>query len=311
MTENPFKAMHCTIETDNRAEFPGRYTIKLPPMLREIYGGDLDFVVSPEKLDRPVTFLNFVTDTKGVFNRKDLPGGGPISKGNEADAFGMALLRAVADGVMVGAGTVNGEPDHKWHVDFIFDAFPQMKGKEALRNEFKQWRKELGKQYEHPPTFFMTNSGQVNFDAAVFKDTSITKYIVTGAAGALALRTKFGMTTSALDALNTSILVYGDEKLDETAMMKDLRANFGIDILLHEGGRGVADALVQRGLIDQLFLTQMAASIENDTAPENLQYLLSTPDHQLLPEARVMTTRNDAAHTAKLIAVALAGVPKL
>lgn len=303
--------MRCRLTRDNSKEFPKLHTLPLPPLLRDIYGGDLQFVIGPGKLARPVTFLNFVTDRDGVFNMKHKLGGGPVSRGNEADAFGMALLRSVADAVMVGAGTVNGEPDHKWHTDFIFDVFPQMKGKEQLRAAFKAWRRELGKTDEHPPTYFMTNSGKVDFTAAVFKDAQIKKYIVTGAKGAKWLRSEGGMTRQKLEALNTEVLEYGGDTLDADQMMREIREFHGVEYLLHEGGRSVAAALVEQHLVDQLFLTQMSHSLADDEPADQMEYLLSTSDHQLPAEAHVLSVRDDAVGAAHLWAVSLENVPRL
>lgn len=299
--------IRCTLTRDNRAEFPNAFALGLPSELRDLYGGDLVFMRGPQSDDTPVTSLNFVIDGRGAFNRKDAPGGGPISIGNEADAFGMALLRASADAVMVGANTLNGESGHKWHLDFVFDMFPQMRGKEQLRRAFKTWRASLGKHDEHPPTYLMTNSGRLNFDAAIFHDPAIKVHIVTGEKGAAAIREN-GVDLAALGA---DVLVFGEETLDEPLMMREIKREHGVDLLLHEGGRGVADALVRKGLIDQLFLTQMAHATADapDVDASQLEYLFSTPDHAVPPQARLVTERVDATGNARLLSYALAGVP--
>lgn len=309
--ENPMhpennELIRCTVTSDRRAEFPDAFALGLPGELHDLYGGDLVFVRGPHSGDSPITFLNFVIDKQGAFNRKDSPGGGPISLGNEADAFGMALLRAAADAVMVGANTLNGESKHKWHLDFVFDAFPQMRGKEQLRRAFKTWRASLGKHDEHPPTYLMTNSGRLNFDAAIFHDTSIKVHVVTGEKGAATIR-ESGVDLAALGA---DVLVFGEETLDEPLMMRELKRVHGVDLLLHEGGRGVADALVRKGLIDQLFLTQMAHATADAPGVDasQLEYLFSTPDHAVPPNARLITERVDATKNARLISYALAGV---
>ncbi len=309
--EAGYEQMTCAITQDNRSDFPRLHTVKLPGMIRHIYGGDLNFVKSPEDCAGAFAFLNFVIGKDGVFNLKHLPGGGPISKGNQADAFCMALLRAVADGVMVGAGTLNGEPDHIWDVDFIFDKFPQMAGKESLRAAFKQWRRDLGRADKHPPTFLMTNSGKIDFSAAVFRNSGIKKYIVTGARGAKWLRSEGGMTEAKLAAINTNILTYGDDTLDSKLMMRDIREHYGIEYLLHEGGRGVADALIREGLIDQLFLTRMGHALADEAPADQLEHLFTSLDHGHPVQAKVLTVRKDNTDTAELYTMSLDGVPHL
>jgi hypothetical protein len=79
-----------------------------PPLLR-LYGGDLAF---SEPHDRPYVFGNFVTTLDGVVSFK-IPGksaGGPISGFSEPDHFVMGLLRASADAVVIGAGTLRDDP---------------------------------------------------------------------------------------------------------------------------------------------------------------------------------------------------------
>jgi hypothetical protein len=86
----------------------------LPEPLRAAYGGDLGFA-------NPRLFANFVASVDGVVA---LPEGGEsghwISQGNEADRFVMGLLRACADAVIVGAGTLRKTPRALWHADAIY-----------------------------------------------------------------------------------------------------------------------------------------------------------------------------------------------
>lgn len=311
MPENleKYAAMRCTVTQDHREQFAQATTIQLPPLLKQIYGSNLTFSHDPERGDRPVTYLNFVIGMDGVFNRKDSPGGGPISQGNQTDAFCMALLRASADAIMVGAGTLNGEPNHEWTTDFIFDHFPQMKDREELRATFKNWRRELMKNEEHPPTFFMTNSGKIDFKAAVFKNAAIRKYVVTGAAGARAIRTS-GVN---LRIIQTEVLIYGNDTLDEAEMMRALKQDLHIDLLLHEGGHGVANALVQKGLVHQLFLTRMAHEIGSDSTLDKsqFQYLFGEPGKTAPTGAALISERVDGAGKAHLLSYALDGVKSL
>ena len=77
----------------------------LPEELTILYGGDLRF---PEHDDRPYVIGNFVSTLDGVvsFEIPGKSGGGDISGFNEADRFIMGLLRASADAVIVGSGTL-------------------------------------------------------------------------------------------------------------------------------------------------------------------------------------------------------------
>ncbi|MGZ6143639.1 MAG: RibD family protein [Myxococcales bacterium] len=66
--------------------------------------------------------VNFVESLDGVTALPEAPGesGGTISGGSKADRFLMGLLRACADAVLIGAGTLRASPGDVWFADSIF-----------------------------------------------------------------------------------------------------------------------------------------------------------------------------------------------
>ena len=99
---------HCQVETMSCEK------------IREIYG-DLKFLELHE--DRPCTYTSLVTSIDGRIAFTDAPQGPLIAKKNkydpagaDADWFILNMLRAVSDGVMLGAGTMNAESDYTCHV---------------------------------------------------------------------------------------------------------------------------------------------------------------------------------------------------
>src|SRR5579871_1610664 len=87
----------------------------LPEGLRTQYGGDLHFPPVPD--GRPYVIANFGSTLDGVvsFNIPGQSGGALISGSNEGDRFIMGLLRASADAVMVGSGTLDAvSREHVW-----------------------------------------------------------------------------------------------------------------------------------------------------------------------------------------------------
>jgi hypothetical protein len=85
----------------------------LPEELRIAYGGDLWF--PPSRSQRPYVIGNFVSTVDGVVSYEIAgeSGGGNISGFDESDRFIMGLLRASADAVMVGSGTLHQTtPEH-------------------------------------------------------------------------------------------------------------------------------------------------------------------------------------------------------
>jgi riboflavin biosynthesis pyrimidine reductase len=65
---------------------------------------------------------NFVESVDGVVALPDAGGesGGVVSGKSRADHFVMGLLRACADAVLIGAGTLRASPRELWHADAIF-----------------------------------------------------------------------------------------------------------------------------------------------------------------------------------------------
>ncbi|TME87430.1 MAG: hypothetical protein E6I43_03265, partial [Chloroflexi bacterium] len=76
----------------------------LHPELAELYDGGL-------AIPEGHVYANFVSSIDGIvaLEAGTAPSGGIISGRNEADRFVMGLLRAFADAVLVGAGTVRAE----------------------------------------------------------------------------------------------------------------------------------------------------------------------------------------------------------
>ncbi|MFR5602345.1 MAG: dihydrofolate reductase family protein [Lachnospiraceae bacterium] len=88
--------------------------------IRDIYG-ELKFGELHE--DRPYTYTSLVTSIDGRIAFTDAPQGPLIAKLNQYDGEGagadwwiLNMLRASADGVIIGAGTMNAERDYTVHV---------------------------------------------------------------------------------------------------------------------------------------------------------------------------------------------------
>src|SRR5688572_9423373 len=76
--------------------------------LTTAYGGSLGFM-------EPRLYANFVASVDGVAAIPgELQSSHLIAAGSEGDRFVMGLLRACADAVLVGAGTLRGSPRTRW-----------------------------------------------------------------------------------------------------------------------------------------------------------------------------------------------------
>src|SRR6516162_4125246 len=86
--------------------------LPLPPELASVY----DRLAFPPHPGRPYVIGNFVMSLDGVTSLlvPGQAGGGPIGGFNPHDHLLMGLLRATADAVIVGAGTLRAVPHHVW-----------------------------------------------------------------------------------------------------------------------------------------------------------------------------------------------------
>lgn len=213
----------------------------LPVWLTRAYGGG--FHLPAAAADRPYLFGNFVQGMDGIVSFQ-LPGqasGGPVSGYNAQDQFLMGVLRAAADAVVVGAGTLRAEPEHRWTPEHIYP-------KAGMR--WAELRRDLGKQ---PGLInaFVTASGDINLDAVVFRSPNIRCVVFTTAAGAERIA---GMRTSHPDA-RLDVVVAGEKTVELPEMLRKFRVEFGVAHLLVEGGPQLMGDLLSQDLLDEIFLT--------------------------------------------------------
>lgn len=223
----------------DRSDMPARTTV--PSRLRELYGGDLSF---PEAPDRPYVVANFVSTMDGVvsYGVAGKSGGGHVSGFNRQDAFVMGLLRAYADAVIVGAGTLHGDPGHVRIAPFIFPETEHL---------YTELRRGLAKPTLHPLNVIVSGSGRVDLREPTFHTPGLETLILTSRPGRARLEADHGNALS-----RTNVRVAGDGTvLSAAAMLKLLYAEFGVRLLLHEGGPTLFGRFLVDELVDELFLT--------------------------------------------------------
>ncbi|MGO9949116.1 MAG: hypothetical protein ACLPWG_20000, partial [Steroidobacteraceae bacterium] len=101
-----FAALETLFESGRGPKLP------LPPRLARLYGT----LRMPLPSSRFHVFSNFVSSLDGVVSlqTKAHSGGGDISGFSAEDRMVMGLLRAAADVVIVGSGTLEADPRHVW-----------------------------------------------------------------------------------------------------------------------------------------------------------------------------------------------------
>lgn len=202
--------------------------------LRARYGGPLRFPAPPGGTH---VFANFVSTLDGVvsFARPGQAQARLISRGQSDDRFLLALLRASADAVVVGAGTLRAEGDDLWSPGHVFpDAAPSFAALRAATGRPPQ-----------PVLVFITASGDLDLGRRVF-GTGDRILVLTTAVGASRLRHAPG---------HVSVRAIGVGALSARAILDATAAETHATLVLTEGGPRLLGTFVRERLLDELFLT--------------------------------------------------------
>lgn len=185
---------------------------------------------APER--RPFTFLNFVTTLDG----KAAVGGTTRLLGATADLEMLLELRMLADAVLIGTGTLRAEGYDR-----------------LLRGERRRERRRAAGLPEDPTAVLLTRGGDVPWEAALFQAPEQPVIVYTAAA---------------LDPppVPAPVEVVRLPDPSPAAALADLRRR-GVAALLCEGGPTLARALVEDGLVDELFLTLAPLLTAEEHAP--------------------------------------------
>jgi riboflavin biosynthesis pyrimidine reductase len=250
------------------SEQPGLPHGDLPAKLVELYGGPLGF-------GEPCTIANFVQTIDGVVAIPELERSNALIAGDsDADRFVMGLLRAFADVVLVGSATMNGSPNGTWRPD---RAYP------AASDAFAELRRRRGRA-EAPELAVLTAGGSLDPSHPALER------------GALVLTTHeaAGRVRAAVPAASEVVAINQGTLVDAAAALAELHAR-GHSLVLSEAGPHVFTSLVERGLVDELFLTVSPLLAGRSLAPR----LGLVHGRELLPGARpaeLLSVRRADAH---------------
>lgn len=214
------------------AETLARFAALLPPgATADAHGivGGLDFAERAQaraagEQDRPYLVLNMASTLDG---RATVDGrSGPI--GNRADRELFHALRGGVDAVMAGAGTVRVE------------RYGRIIPEEPVRRA----RVERGLSAE-PLACIVSGRLSLPLDMPLFGEPDAHVVIVTSSAASLP------DTAAQIEYVRAG----HDGALELPAAMRELRARFGVQMLLCEGGPHLNTQLLLAGLVDELFLS--------------------------------------------------------
>jgi riboflavin biosynthesis pyrimidine reductase len=211
---------------------PGE-ALPLPDELAAFYGS----LRLPAPADRPYVTANFVSTLDGVVALGE-PGLGAdeISDNNREDRCLMGLLRAVADVIVIGAGTLRGFPRSLWTQATIYPPYAEV---------YARLRRALGKP-EAPLTVIVTSRGDVDVSLPVFTTPAAPAQIVTTEAGARALQAK----RPTVPVIAAGAGAY----LNASEIVRAVSSKPGSHVLL-ECGPNLMGRFVSDRAVDELFLT--------------------------------------------------------
>ena len=216
----------------------------LPEELRTLYDGDLSF--PPSAAGRPYVIGNFVSTLDGVVSYA-IPGkagGGDISGFNAGDRFVMGLLRASADAVMVGAATLSEvSQSHLFAAEYIH---------RATAGAYAHYRREILHKSRYPLTVVVSGTGNVDLDRAVFRAADVRTVILTTEQGGARLA---AAGAASLASTEVRVMEAAGSRLAAGAILELLWREFGVRLMLHEGGPALFGGFVAEGLVDEFFLT--------------------------------------------------------
>jgi riboflavin biosynthesis pyrimidine reductase len=225
----------------------------LPPALAERYEGKLIIDLQP---DRPTIVANFVSSLDGVValgQSETSSGGGEISGFSEADRYMMALLRGLADVVVVGAGTMRVGRRHVWTAAHL---------QPALADAFADWRSEL-RLTPQPTTIVVTATGNLDAAHSGLNAPDVPVIVVTTQAGADRL--------AALPCSpNVRIEAVGEGAFVPAGALLEVIRGTGARLAVCEGGPHLFGEILRARLVDELFLTMAPQVIGRDATDHRL-----------------------------------------
>ncbi len=257
----------------------------LPPELAAAYDGGL-VVPDGQPGERPYVLVNFIETLDGVisYTQPGEPFEGTVGGKSDIDHMVMGILRARADAVIFGAGSLREDKGHIHTPAFVSP--PQAEAYTAMRAA-------LGKGETQPMSVVMSASGQIDLDERTFHAPDLRVVVVTTAVGEEQLRGKTlpaGVEVRAVDGA-------ADGSVDVLAMLRLLADDYGVRVAVNEGGPLVLASFLAAGAVDEIFLT-LAPQLAGRSAERPRRALVEgvafSPTDA--PNARILSVKQAGDH---------------
>ncbi|GAC1480500.1 MAG: hypothetical protein PVSMB9_05250 [Candidatus Dormibacteria bacterium] len=187
----------------------------------------------------------------------------------------MGLLRAFADAILVGAGTVRAEGGRAlWTPQFIYP---------AAADGYRELREQL-RRAQDPVLVIVSARGDLDPSDRALQQ------------GALVLTTKASESRlrASLPSASRVLAISEDARLEPDQVMRALHAE-GHRSILTEGGPGLFGQLVQAGLVDELFLT-ISPVLAGQKDSQSFGLIHGTDFGRDLKWARLSSVRRHESH---------------
>jgi riboflavin-specific deaminase-like protein len=184
--------------------------------------------------ERPYTIANFISSADG----RAAYGGHSAPLGDEADRELFHGLREVAEAVFVGTGTLRAERYGR-----------------LVRDPARRERRVAAGLAPEPLMCIVTRSGDVPTDIPMFSEPEARIVVFS--------TEERGFSSAA----EVRVVRLDPGELTLTTVMRRVRIDFGIRVLLCEGGPTVFGSLLTEGLVDELFLTVAPKLVGGGTSP--------------------------------------------
>jgi riboflavin biosynthesis pyrimidine reductase len=213
------------------------HALPLPPKLLRLYGA---FRLPAPRSGFHV-FSNFVSTLDGVVSLqvKGHSGGGDISGFSGQDRMVMGLLRAAADAVIVGSGTLAADPQHVWTPQAICP---------ELGDDYRRLADAMAK--PRALNVIVSAAGTVDLRLPVFTSGKVAAMIITTVRGAKQLR-----RLRVPDSVQIHVVRRRSGEIPAADILRAVgRAVTGKRVLV-EGGPRLLATFYKEHLIDEQFLS--------------------------------------------------------
>jgi riboflavin biosynthesis pyrimidine reductase len=178
----------------------------------------------------------------------------------------MGLLRAIADVVIVGAGTLAVDRHHVWTAEGIFP---------GLADEYRRLRAALGKR--GPPLHvIVSGSGRLDLGLRVFASGEVPALIVTTAAGAKRLRRQRAPDSVEIRAVrrSTSATRGVAGAIRARSILSEVSRVSAAKLILVEGGPRLLGDFYAEHLLDEQFLTLAPQLVGRDVGDQRISLVM-------------------------------------